>query len=151
MRIDNIKMYSDGSGFKGMIEAAAIRPNTCDILQFQLGTERWHTVFEAELVGVLLALKILDKSCVGKTVLIALDNQAAILALANNCSQPGQHILNSILNAIKALQNKRRTLRIHLAWVPGHEGIEGNKLADKHAKEVAEGAQSNVLLLPPTL
>jgi ribonuclease HI len=106
-RIDDIKIFSDGSGLKGKIGTAAIWPDTKDVLHFQLGSSRRHTVFEAELLGVLLALKLLDKYQTGKTVLIALDNQAAIQALTNNCSQPGQHILNTILNTIKALLNRQ--------------------------------------------
>ena len=60
-RTDDIKIFSDGSGFKEKIGAAAIRPDTQDVLYYQLGSSRWHTVFEAELVGILLALKLIDK------------------------------------------------------------------------------------------
>jgi hypothetical protein len=73
-RIDDIQIYSDRSGFKGKVGIVAIIPAMQDVLQFQLGSTRWHTVFEAELVGILLALKLIDKYHRGKTVLIALDN-----------------------------------------------------------------------------
>jgi ribonuclease HI len=84
-------------------------------------------------------LKLAAKHYNTKTLLIALDNQVAIRVLINNRPQPSQHILLTIISTICALQNKRRSLRIHLAWVPGHENVAGNELANALAKEVAEG------------
>jgi hypothetical protein len=46
----------------------------------------------------------------------------------------------------KKRQRSKATLTIH--WTAGHEGIEGNKLADKEAKEVAKGHTSEAELLP---
>jgi ribonuclease HI len=150
-RIDDTKIFSDGSGYKGKIGAAAVTLSTQDSLQYHLGSIRRHTVFEAELVGILLALQLAAKYRNTKTLLIALDNQAAIRALTNNRPQPGQHILSAILTSIRTLQNKRRSLRIHLAWVPGHANILGNELADDLAKKAAEGQRSPTLSLPTML
>ena len=55
---------------------------------FNLGHMDTHTVFEGELTGILLGLHLLcGHLCSTTTALIALDNQAAILALANNTCQ----------------------------------------------------------------
>jgi ribonuclease HI len=137
-----MKIFSDGSGYKGKIGAAAVMLSTQESLQYYLGSIRWHMVFEAELVGILLALQLAAKYHNTKTLLIALDNQVAIWVLANNRPQPGQYILSAILTTIRTLQNKRRSLRIHLAWVPGHENIASNELADDLAKKAAEGQHS---------
>jgi ribonuclease HI len=45
------------------------------------------------------------------------------------------------------LQSKRRTIWVHLAWVPGHENIAGNKMVDKHVKEAAERQWSPTMAL----
>jgi hypothetical protein len=33
-------------------------------------------------------------------------------------------------------------LKVHMAWVPGHMGVDGNKVADREAKEAAKGPLS---------
>ncbi|KAI0286514.1 hypothetical protein BC826DRAFT_900606, partial [Russula brevipes] len=38
-----------------------------------------------------------------------------------------------------------------IRWVAGHEGLEGNELADQEAKAAARGMQSVKKLLPPYL
>ncbi|EIW79478.1 hypothetical protein CONPUDRAFT_125805, partial [Coniophora puteana RWD-64-598 SS2] len=55
-------VYSDGSSHNGRVGAAAILirdDGSSRSLRHHLGTERTHTVFEAELVGVILALHLL--------------------------------------------------------------------------------------------
>ncbi|KAI0277657.1 hypothetical protein BC826DRAFT_898201, partial [Russula brevipes] len=38
-----------------------------------------------------------------------------------------------------------------IRWVAGHEGVEGNEVADAEAKAAARGAHSDKRLLPPYL
>jgi len=59
--VNNICIYSDGSGYNNCIDATAVIPNTGQALQFRLGKMSCHTVFEGELVGVLLALHLLAR------------------------------------------------------------------------------------------
>ncbi|KAF8582192.1 hypothetical protein K439DRAFT_1268140, partial [Ramaria rubella] len=73
-----LQIFTDGSGYKGHIGAAAVALHKDEHLQYCLSRETKHTVFEGELVGILLALQMIDKSPTAKTVLIALDNQSAI-------------------------------------------------------------------------
>ena len=56
---EEIKVYMDGSGTNGKVEAAATlmrqgKPNRT--LHYHLGSEKEHTVHEAELIGILLAI-----------------------------------------------------------------------------------------------
>jgi len=56
MRLDEVKVFADGSGLNGHVGAAAavISPSGGRHLQFQLGSDAMHTVFEGELTGILL-------------------------------------------------------------------------------------------------
>ena len=101
-RIDDVQVFSDGSGLDACIGTAAMvaHPHSGPHLQFSLGKITAHTVFESELVGILLAIHLLRRYSCARTALIALDNRAAIAALNNRPSQSGQHIVNAIHDAL---------------------------------------------------
>jgi len=42
-------------------------------------------------------------------------------------------------------------VHIHFKWVPRHEGITGNEMADELAKATSEGTHSAIISLPPIL
>ncbi|KAJ7621719.1 hypothetical protein DFH06DRAFT_906911, partial [Mycena polygramma] len=100
-----------------------------------------HTVFEGELTGTVLALDIAGATPHIRSVTILLDNQSGIRALAANRPQPGQYLIQEFHRQLRRLLKARPHLQgnIHLAWVPGHADVVGNELADKAAKEAAEG------------
>ncbi|KZV81182.1 hypothetical protein EXIGLDRAFT_569614, partial [Exidia glandulosa HHB12029] len=97
------------------------------------------TVFEAELVGVLLALRIVDSIPSARDVAICLDNQSAITRAHRPKPKPGQLITSAIQDEVERLRTQRPELRLRLVWVPGHEGVDGNELADAHAKMASAG------------
>ena len=98
MGINDIQIYTDGSGYKGNIEATAIILKTSTALRFKLGKETRHTIFKDELVRILLALTLLEASPQADMVLITLDNQAAIQALQGNHAQPSQYLQDTLGN-----------------------------------------------------
>jgi len=151
MQMDTLKFFTDGSGTEGNIGAAAILLDPPMAFQYHLGTDSDHTVFEGELTGVLLALHMVDRLLKPDSILIALDNQAAIRALQKSSPQPGQHILDAIHARIRQLRSRRKICNLHLEWVPGHKGVEGNEAADVSAKEAANGTSSPPAQLPPLL
>ena len=79
----HFKVYCDSSRLHEGVGAAAILHKNNKIVKisrFHLGAANEHTVYEAELVGVLLVLNLLTSlACqLINTVLISLDNQVVI-------------------------------------------------------------------------
>ena len=160
------KVYCDGSRLhKGVGAVAILYKNNriVKISRFHLGAANKHTVYKAELVGVLLALNILTSlACqLINTVLIGLDNQAVIWALNDQTSKSSHYLLNLIHTACEKLQEKQDKLQnatdfhitkwqgthlvtrtrgvfdLHVQWVLGHKDIKPNEKADLHAKRAA--------------
>ncbi|KAF9017467.1 hypothetical protein BDZ89DRAFT_920829, partial [Hymenopellis radicata] len=109
------------------------------IRRFYLGRESDHTVFEAELVGLLLALDIIESTPRLTRATILLDSQAAIMAVKNgNTGGGGRYLVEEFYRRLKSLATKRRSLRLELRWIPGHKGAEGNERADEEAKAASQ-------------
>ncbi|KAI0761565.1 hypothetical protein BD413DRAFT_616942 [Trametes elegans] len=77
-----LRIYSDGSDIDGGVGAAAVLMGADgtvrDVLHYHLGSSRWHTVPEAETVGLVLGAELLRKLRAGAAVLgasTALDNK----------------------------------------------------------------------------
>ena len=92
----HVKIYLDGSMHDGNVGAAAVlvrNGKMAKVLHYHLGPASKHTVFEAELVGILMGLHLIDKTVKGSiTFKIGVDNQAAIKALSSKFSKPGQYL-----------------------------------------------------------
>ncbi|KAH7918414.1 hypothetical protein BV22DRAFT_1024629, partial [Leucogyrophana mollusca] len=118
-------------------------------LKYYLGSGEDHTVYEGELVGMLLAMELLrtERHRVG-SIAIGIDNQAAIRAAINQKMSPGHYILDYFDKALTRALNKHGLEHITVRWTPGHIGIEGNEKADTLAKEAARGDSSETSNLP---
>ncbi|KAJ7687148.1 hypothetical protein B0H17DRAFT_1203812 [Mycena rosella] len=118
-------LYGDGSGYEGGAGGAAVLKNKDGVygmLRLHLGPMEKHTVFEAELVGLILCLVMIADTPRLRAATILIDNQAAI------------HLPD--------LRKKRRTFKLHIAWIPGHKDVEGNEAVDAEAKTAAQGESS---------
>ena len=155
--IETIRVYTDGSSHDGNVGAAAIlkREGAPDrTIKFHLGPAKHHTVYEAELVGILMGLYLIKTERKGKVkCALSADNQAALKAISSDMTKPGQHIAAKIFQAIKQLKARKNNSRFKLTlrWSAGHVGIEGNEDADAEAKAAAEGENSTPSDLPPYL
>jgi len=139
---DGIRAYTDGSGLEGGIGASVY--SELGTSAVMVGSETTHTVFAAELAGISTALSQAINTTRHKSLNIFTDNQAAI----QNCQEPqpssGQYIIREIVRKIDELHN--RGWNIHIQWIPGHEGVEGNEKADTAAKAAAHRAATETKL-----
>ena len=103
--------YTDGSGFDKRIGAAAVLMLDDVVLKsirYQLGSETEHTVYEAEVTAVLLALHLLKQIERNlRTVTIGVDNQAVLQGLKNQKSKPGHYLLDRVHDALEDFQVKQ--------------------------------------------
>ncbi|KAG2743916.1 hypothetical protein P692DRAFT_201679678, partial [Suillus brevipes Sb2] len=112
-----------------------------------------HTVYEAELVGMVFAVQLLREGGGrrGGTMSLGVDNQAAIRAREVFRSKPGHCLMDIFHDDLRCLipydDNRKLTIR----WTPGHVNIMGNEEADEHAKRVARGETSDTRELPKSL
>ena len=154
---DRIKIYSDGSAHEGKVGAAAVltrpgKPNKT--LHYHLGPDTEHTVAEAELIGIVLAMHLLlTEKHRNVPCAIGTDNHAAIEAYNTNLRNPAHHAAREALRLGNRLQKRTKGKRytLTLRWTAGHVGIPGNELADAAAKRAAGGHSSEQSSLPSSL
>ena len=103
-----LKVYSDGSSIDGGIGTAAtlyINGTQCQMLQYHSGSEEHHTVYEAGLVGLILAATLIQKMDFLEEVTIATDNQAVIKVITIFCSSPRQQLIDYFIGQMTELAN----------------------------------------------
>src|SRR5271168_2650149 len=118
--MDDIKIFTDGSGLNGHIGAAAILTRGFHpyiIARHYLGPETKHTVYEGECVGQLLGLHLLNRLSSGldvRTVTMAVDNQASISAHTSTKPGPGSYLISQIHETLQAVKRSHRLARIRM-------------------------------------
>ncbi|KAF5383227.1 hypothetical protein D9615_004786 [Tricholomella constricta] len=153
----SIKIYTDGSGYKGHAGAAAIMfinegPPTK--LQYYLGPLSRNTTFEAEAVGVSLGLQLLMEATLPRTTTVALDNQGVIQSTAIYRQRQSHYHFDAIHEQARRIARKERNranFAMKITWISGHSGAKGNEMVDAAAKEAAEGMTSDRQRLPKYL
>ena len=153
---ESIKVYSDGSAQDGKVGAAAVlirAGKETRKLHFHLGTTEQHTVFEAELVGLILGLQLIKTEKTRTSYALGADNQAALTAVATPSNRSGHYLAALFLKMAASIQKTNGTANysLRLRWTAGHVKIEGNELADEEAKLASEGTTSEATLLPRIL
>ena len=153
----NYKVYTDGSKIDGGIGASSVMLDTIkrqwSTLKHHLGSETDHTIYDAELVGILMAIHMIGQIPANATVAVFSNNQSTLQAITKPPDGPAGHIILYVNNVMRALSTRRpiltRNLRFH--WISSHSGVHGNELADRAAKEAARGATSPDRDLPAAL
>jgi ribonuclease HI len=142
---DGVCVYGDGLGFEGGVSSAVVmktKDGEVKSRRVYLGTMEEHTVFEAELIGLILGLDLIRSVPHLCSATILINNQSAIHAVARPRPQPGQHLVHLFHRTLDALHRQRCTLKLCIAWVPGHQDIEGNEAVNEEAKHTAQGDSS---------
>ena len=125
---------TDGSGINGQIGAASVLPAMNLTIRAYLREAHLFNVYSRELVGILLALRTaVDHLWLKTTILIFTHNQASIQAISNPGNQSCQSILVNIVTTIDSLRDQGKEVEFY--WIPAHQGIEGNEVADSAAKQ----------------
>lgn len=122
---DNVQVYSDGSLIDGGVGAAAVlyrKGVEEETLHKHLGPANQHTVYEAELVGIILALKLIQNISFYRTALIALNNMVAIQATELMASSPGLYLVDEIHTARSPKKISKRRAE-HARRSDGYRGI----------------------------
>lgn len=70
------------------------------------------------------------------TLVICVDNRAAIHMISNPGRRSGQHIVHRIVSLVDGLQQKEFTVELH--GLPAHIEIRGNEAAERAAKEATK-------------
>ncbi|KAJ5159355.1 reverse transcriptase [Penicillium coprophilum] len=150
----SIQLYTDGSGYQGGIGAAVypVYPTTQDESKLcNMGTDDNATVYAAELRAIEIALETIkerfsdgqwQERLMEKGAVIFTDNQAVLKAIRNPRMPSGQVYLEGCLRLLEwcSTQNK---IQVELRWIPAHEGIPGNEIADMLAKTAATTQEPN--------
>lgn len=144
-----VKIYTDGSGYKGMIGASAVmycfRPGGRTVeraLQYCLGPETKFTVCDGETVGFTLAAHLLTRERrLGRVSELA-DSQAAIKSTTSIRPKSGHHLVDMFHKRLNEARKVNSNLNMTIKWIAGHRDVAGNERADELAKEAAEGTSS---------
>ncbi|TKA77911.1 hypothetical protein B0A49_04302 [Cryomyces minteri] len=133
-----LPVYTDGSGYKKRVGSAATIPSIPGATKkaFLGSLTDKHSVYAAELYGILMALQLLlEYLPTRKEVVIFTDNHAAIKSTHRPRYQNGQCILRQIIQTLPQVLSKGYNVQIR--WISAHSGVTGNECVDAHAKEAA--------------
>lgn len=160
-----IRIYTDGSSQDGYVGAAAVLYKTQNntitnppvLLRYRLGSDKEHTVWDAEVTGGILALWLLkDYNRISRQpITIYTDNQAFIKAFKAQKATKGYHLIREFTRLADQLvlssNPPRNPEKIALRWIAAHKDVKGNEAADTEAKKAAAGESSPLESLPPIL
>ncbi|KIJ06713.1 hypothetical protein PAXINDRAFT_24420, partial [Paxillus involutus ATCC 200175] len=96
------------------------------------------TVYEGELVGMILATELLKGERNVKSVSLGLDNKAAIQATTAFKSGPGHYLMDIFHDNLRKALLHHKLGQMRIRWTPGHIGIPGNEEADEEAREAVK-------------
>ena len=135
-------IYTDGSkqqeGVGAAVYSLELKINQC----YKLPAE--CTIYTAEAFAIRQALIHIQKNKLHNVVILS-DSQSVLKKIQTTNLDPYE---SWYITNIKQLMNNLGNRNIYLAWIPGHQQIQGNEKADSLAKEAVTGGINNPILLP---
>src|ERR1700712_2277321 len=152
INLSEIVIYTDASEKKTNLGAAVVLLNHQNKIErfrrIGIGSKTHWSIHAAELIAIhhaiVMAHTIIQESETDsqeKSVTIASDRRSALQSIQNPANKPGQHIIHSILQSAEEL--KAKGAKIKLLWIPAHQGIAGNEIADKLAKTAINAKETH--------
>ncbi|UYV63114.1 hypothetical protein LAZ67_2003174 [Cordylochernes scorpioides] len=129
-------IFTDGSKNEAGV-GAAIVPSSEDQQPVLLRLHPDCTAFQAELLAICWAVRLVKEGYSRNAITIASDCRSALSAICTS-GPVRSTLVAKIILALNTNQN------VNLCWVPGHCGIDGKERADRAAKNAA------VLILEPS-
>ena len=67
-------------------------------------------------------------------MLMFVNTQGMIWVAQSRKSGPSHHIYDMFNNRLEMLRRQHREMTVKICWVPEHQGVEGNKIANEQVK-----------------
>ena len=84
---DGHRIYTDGSDYKDGVGSSAVlyqpRPAEPIVLRYHLGSSERHTVYKAEIIGLILGVHLLLQLLSARSASCTADNTPCLLAIQN--------------------------------------------------------------------
>lgn len=125
---NSFRIYTDASKINNNVGIAIV--SNKDTYTYKLSSD--YTSCEAEAVAILRALDYALAENFNNYIILS-DSLSTISCIQN--INTTSDVVNSILCLIHAHQLKGNLM--HLIWIPSHNAIEGNDIADKLARQIA--------------
>lgn len=110
----------------GKVGAAAVlvrQGATDNIARYHLGPDTEHEVYEAEIVGLQLALHLLENERDAEKVEIYVDNQAVLKTLEAKEAENMVVLFRQIKTLLNRVTGRFLDLEMETRWIPGHVTI----------------------------
>ena len=106
----------------------------------------YHSEVQAMTLGLQAMVERFSDSTPGSKICVLTDSQSLLRHLEAQTRRLRASVPRSTKTLIELIRDLTRICQITFVWIPGHEGIQGNELADEKAKE---GLQSSNEMIGP--